>query len=337
VRHLAGGHPTVRRPEAVSDKTRPEYASGDRGDLPVLTFIARRLVASAIVLLCVATLVFTLTRTFADPARIMLPLDASQEEYLRLRAQLGLDRPLPIQYLEFLGGVARGDFGTSYWQRAPTVERIPATLSLALVAIIFSGLISVPLGVIAATRAGTVLDKVITVGSLTGVSVAEFWFGLMLIVFVALQLGFVPTSGYGTPLHLILPALTLSIRPIGRVTQIVRSSMLDELVRPHITVARAKGLREKQVLFGHALKNAGIPIITLGGLEGAEILAGYTIVVETIFAWPGIGQLGVQALQYHDLPLIETVVLFGATVVIAANLTVDVLYAYLDPRLRHGN
>jgi peptide/nickel transport system permease protein len=307
----------------------------------VLTFIARRLVASLIVLFCVATLVFTLTRTFADPARIMLPMDASQEEYLRLRAALRLDQPLPVQYLEFLGSLARGDFGTSYWQRAPTVElvreRIPATLSLALVAIVFSALVSVPLGVMAATRPGTVLDKVITVGSLTGVSVAEFWFGLMLIVFVALQLGFLPTSGYGTPLHLILPALTLSIRPIGRVTQIVRSSMLDEMVKPYVSVARAKGLREKQVLFGHALKNAGIPIITLGGLEGAELLAGYTIVVETIFGWPGIGQLGVQAIQYHDLPLIETVVLFGASVVILANLTVDVLYAYLDPRLRHGN
>jgi peptide/nickel transport system permease protein len=158
----------------------------------------------------------------------------------------------------------------------------------------------------------------------------------MLIVFVAAGLGILPTSGYGTPAHVILPALTLAARPIGRITQIVRSSMLDELVRPHITVARAKGLSERTVFYGHALKNAGIPILTLGGLEAAELLAGYTIIVETVFGWPGIGQLGVQAMLNHDLPLIETVVLFGATVVVAANLIVDLLYGYLDPRLRRG-
>jgi len=173
-------------------------------------------------------------------------------------------------------------------------------------------------------------------GSLVGVSVAEFWLGLLLIVFVAAGLGILPTSGYGTPAHIILPAITLAARPIGRITQIVRSSMLDELARPHVTVARAKGLAERQVFYGHALKNAGIPIITLGGLEAAELLAGYTIVVETVFAWPGIGQLGVGAIAQHDLPLIQAVVLFGATVVVLTNLLVDVAYAYLDPRLRHA-
>jgi peptide/nickel transport system permease protein len=168
------------------------------------------------------------------------------------------------------------------------------------------------------------------------VSVAEFWLGLMLIMLFAATLRLLPTSGFGTPGHLVLPALTLAARPIGRITQIVRSSMLDELARPHITVARAKGLREQRVLYTHALKNAGIPIITLGGLEGAELLAGYTIVVETVFAWPGLGQLGVGAMVNHDLPLIQAVVLFGATVVVGANLLVDVAYAYLDPRLRFG-
>jgi len=195
---------------------------------------------------------------------------------------------------------------------------------------------SVPLGVAAAARPGSALDRFIVSGSLLGLSVAEFWLALMLNVFVAAGLGILPTSGYGTPAHVILPALTLAARPIGRITQIVRSSMLDELVRPHITVARAKGLSERTVFYGHALKNAGIPILTLGGLEAAELLAGYTIIVETVFGWPGIGQLGVQAMLNHDLPLIETVVLFGATVVVAANLIVDLLYGYLDPRLRRG-
>src|SRR5262249_13369942 len=197
--------------------------------------------------------------------------------------------------------------------------------------------ISLPLGVIAAARPGSWLDRTVVSGSLVGVSIAEFWLGLLLIVFVAAGLGFFPTSRSRTPAHPVLPAVTLAARPIGRMTQIVRSSMLDELAKPHITVARAKGLSERVVFYSHALKNAGIPIITLGGLEAAELLAGYTIVVETVFAWPGIGQLGIGALTNHDLPLIQAVVLFGATVVVGANLLVDVAYAYLDPRLRHGS
>ena len=209
-------------------------------------------------------------------------------------------------------------------------------MQLALTAILICAVVAVPLGMLAATRAGSMLDRCIVSGSLLGVSIAEFWLGLMLIVFVAAGLGLLPTSGYGTPSHVILPALTLAARPIGRVAQIVRSSMLDELVRPHITVARAKGLSERAVLYGHALKNAGIPILTLGGLEAAELLAGYTIVAETVFGWPGIGQLGVDAMLNHDLPLIETIVLFGASVVVAANLLVDLTYGVLDPRLRHA-
>ena len=304
-------------------------------------FIARRGLMAVLVLLGVVALVFVITRTFADPARLMLPIDAREEDYRQLRRQLHLDEPIPVQFGRFLSGVARGDLGDSFWQRLPVVDlvvqRLPATLSLALTSIVLAALISIPLGVAAAARPGSWLDRTIVSGSLVGVSIAEFWLGLLLIVFVAAGLGLLPTSGYGTPAHIILPAITLAARPIGRITQIVRSSMLDELARPHVTVARAKGLSERTVFYGHALKNAGIPIITLGGLEAAELLAGYTIVVETVFAWPGIGQLGVGALVNHDLPLIQAVVLFGATVVVGANLLVDVAYAYLDPRLRHAS
>jgi peptide/nickel transport system permease protein len=303
-------------------------------------FIARRGLMAVMVLLGVVALVFVITRTFADPARLMLPIDASEADYRQLRAQFHLDEPIPVQFGRFLVGVAQGDLGSSYWQRMPVMhlvfERLPATLLLALTSIVLSILVSVPLGVVAAARPGSWIDRTVVSGSLVGVSIAEFWLGLLLIVFVAAGLGLLPTSGYGTPAHIILPAITLAARPIGRITQIVRSSMLDELVRPHITVARAKGLSERTVFYGHALKNAGIPILTLGGLEAAELLAGYTIIVETVFGWPGIGQLGVQAMLNHDLPLIETVVLFGATVVVAANLIVDLLYGYLDPRLRRG-
>ncbi len=304
-------------------------------------FIARRGFMALLVLLGVVALVFVITRTFADPARLMLPIDAKEEDYRQLRAQLHLDEPIPVQFGRFLGGVVQGDLGNSFWQRLPVVDlvvqRLPATLMLALTSITLATVVSIPLGVAAAARPGSWLDRTIVSGSLVGVSVAEFWLGLLLIVFVAAGLGLLPTSGYGTPAHIILPAITLAARPIGRITQIVRSSMLDELARPHVTVARAKGLAERSVFYGHALKNAGIPIITLGGLEAAELLAGYTIVVETVFAWPGIGQLGVGALVNHDLPLIQAVVLFGAVVVVGANLLVDVAYAYLDPRLRHAS
>jgi peptide/nickel transport system permease protein len=295
---------------------------------------------AGVVLIGVLTMVFMITRTFADPARLMLPVEASEADYQRLRAAYHLNDPLAVQYGRFLAGIARGDMGESFWQRKPTIDlvlqRVPATVQLAMTAIAICAIVSLPLGILAATRAGSILDRCIVSGSLLGVSVAEFWLGLMLIVFVAAGLGVLPTSGYGTPLHVILPALTLAARPIGRVTQIVRSSMLDELVRPHVMVARAKGLSERAVLYGHALKNAGIPILTLGGLEGAELLAGYTIVAETVFGWPGIGQLGVEAMMNHDLPLIETIVLFGASVVVAANLLVDLMYGVLDPRLRHA-
>ncbi|HZO25564.1 MAG TPA: ABC transporter permease [Chloroflexota bacterium] len=304
-------------------------------------FIARRGLMAVLVLLGVVALVFVITRTFADPARLMLPIDAKEEDYRQLRANLHLDEPIPQQFGRFLLGVASGDLGSSYWQRMPVVElvaqRLPATLLLALTSIAISALVAIPLGVIAAARPGSWIDRFVVSGSLVGVSVAEFWLGLLLIVFVAAGLGILPTSGYGTPAHIILPAITLAARPIGRITQIVRSSMLDELARPHVTVARAKGLAEMQVFYGHALKNAGIPIITLGGLEAAELLAGYTIVVETVFAWPGIGQLGVGAIAQHDLPLIQAVVLFGASVVVLTNLLVDIAYAYLDPRLRHAS
>lgn len=304
-------------------------------------FIARRGLMAVLVLLGVVALVFVITRTFADPARLMLPIDAKEEDYRQLRANLHLDEPIPQQFGRFLLGVASGDLGSSYWQRMPVVElvaqRLPATLLLALTSIAISALVAIPLGVVAAARPGSWIDRFVVSGSLVGVSVAEFWLGLLLIVFVAAGLGILPTSGYGTPAHIILPAITLAARPIGRITQIVRSSMLDELARPHVTVARAKGLAEMQVFYGHALKNAGIPIITLGGLEAAELLAGYTIVVETVFAWPGIGQLGVGAIAQHDLPLIQAVVLFGASVVVLTNLLVDIAYAYLDPRLRHAS
>ncbi|MFN8524678.1 MAG: ABC transporter permease [Chloroflexota bacterium] len=303
-------------------------------------YLARRLLLSALVLLGAVTLVFVVTRTFADPARLMVPIDATEEDYQRVRKVLHLDDSILVQYARFLRNVAGGEFGESYWQRAPALnlvnDRIPATLQLAITAILVSAAVAIPLGVLAAAKPGSWLDRGIVSGTLLGVSVAEFWLGLILIVGAAAWLQILPTSGYGTASHLVLPALTLAVRPIGRITQIVRSSMLDELARPHITVARAKGLREAAVFYGHGLKNASIPIVTLGGLECAELMAGYTIVVETVFAWPGIGQLGIQALQSHDLPVIEAVVVFSATVVIGANVIVDLLYGYLDPRLSRG-
>lgn len=306
----------------------------------MLAFLVRRLLTATLVVCGVATLVFVVTRTFTDPARLIVPIDATDEQYRAVRAALHLDDPIYVQYIRFLSSAVRGDLGVSYWQRAPVgqlvLERVPATMQLASVAIMITMVIAVPLGIAAAAKPDSWLDRAIVSISLMGVSVAEFWLGLMLIVFVAAGLGLLPTSGYGTWAHVLLPAVTLAVRPIGRITQIVRSSMLDELARPHIMVARSKGLPEQAVFYGHALKNAAIPIITLGGLEAAELLVGYTIVAETVFGWPGLGSLGMGAMINHDLPLIESVVLFAATVIVGVNLLVDITYTYVDPRLRYG-
>lgn len=299
----------------------------------------RRLFHSVIVLLGLVVAVFFFTHMLGDPARLMLRPEATPEQVEAVRERLGLNDPLPEQFLRFMGGAIRGDFGDSIWQRAPALpimlERLPNTLYLAGVTILVALPLAALLGIVSALRPGSIVDRSSTVVALAGVSIADFWLGLMLILFFAVNLGWLPTSGFGGPEYVILPALALMVRPLGRISQVIRSSMLDQLGQPYVTTARSKGLSERVVVTLHAMKNAAIPALTLIGDETAALLNG-AVVIETVFGWPGIGLLLIQAIERRDLPLIEACVFAIAVMIIVANLLVDLAYTFFDPRIRYS-
>ncbi len=301
-------------------------------------YFIRRLLQSVLVIVGVCVIVFVITRAIGDPARMMLPLEASEEEVEAFRDRMGFNDPLYVQFWDWARNAMRGDFGDSLWQRTPAMqlvlERMPATLLLCSTAIVLALVASLPLGILAALRPRSWLDKATTSFSLIGVCIPDFWLGLMLILIFAVSLRLVFTSGYGTWKHLVLPAIALAARPWGRITQIVRTSMMDEMHRTYMMTARAKGLAEHNVIITHALKNASIPIVTLAAWELTRMLAGYTIVVETVFAWPGFGQLAMQAIERRDLTLIQADVFVVALIVVVMNIAIDFIYAMLDPRVR---
>lgn len=309
-----------------------------QGGTTIVAYLVRRLGHGLIVLLGASIIVFFITNLFADPAKLMLPIASSQVEYEQLKTRLGFYDPVHVRFLRFLGNAARLDFGKSLWQGVPAMqlvlERLAATALLSFSAIGLATLLGVPFGTLAAIRPGSKLDRVCTISSLTGVSVADFWLGLMLILIFAVNLRLLPTSGYGAK-EILLPALTLAARPIGRIALVTRSAMLDEMHRPYVTTARAKGLFEGRVVFFHALKNAGLTVVTLCGYEIGRIFAGYAVIVETVFGWPGIGQLAVQAITNDDLPVLQAVVFVAASIVVVLNIAIDLCYALLDPRIRH--
>ena len=298
----------------------------------------RRFIYSVLVLLGLVVIVFFVTHSLGDPARLMLRPEATEEQVQAMRESLGLNDPLPVQFSNYMGNVARGDFGISIWQRVPALpvvlDRIPATLYLAGVTLALALPLAVILGIISALWPRSIADRVVTLISLTGVSTADFWLGLMLILVFAVRLNWLPTSGFGGAQYVILPALALAFRPLGRVSQVVRSSMLDELSKTYVTTARAKGLRESSVVLFHTLKNAAIPIITLSGDEAAALLNG-AVVIETLFGWPGVGVLLIQAIERRDLPVIEAAVITIAIMIVTVNLVVDLIYARIDPRIRY--
>ncbi|GAA2000536.1 ABC transporter permease [Microbacterium ulmi] len=301
----------------------------------ILRYALRRLAYSALVLIGVLVVVFVVVDQIGDPARLMLPPNAPESVYLALRESLGLDDPLWERFVRSVGGWLHGDFGDSTWQGVPALqlvlERLPATLLLAAIALAVSLTGALVLGLASARRPGSLVDRLLTVISLAGVSIAEFWLGLMLILFFAVQLRWLPTSGFNGLQYAILPAIALSFRPLGRISQIARSSLVEEMRKPYIKALRAKGLTENRILRRSALKNAGIPIVTLAGDELASFLNG-AVVIEVIFAWPGIGSLFIQAIERRDLPLIEACVFAVSVMVIAVNFAVDLIYARLDPR-----
>jgi peptide/nickel transport system permease protein len=283
--------------------------------------------------------VFFMTHLVGDPASLMLRPEATEEQRMAVRERLGLNDPILVQFWRFFSGVLRGDFGDSIWQRVPAlpivIDRLPATLYLASATLLLAVPLAIALGVISAIRPSSIVDRVVTVIALGGVSTADFWLGLMLILFFAVRLGWLPTSGYGGLQFVLLPAIALAFRPLGRISQVVRSAMLDQFNQPYVTTARAKGLTERVVIFLHTLKNAAIPITTLIGDEAASLLNG-AVVIETVFGWPGVGILLIQAIERRDLPLIEASVIVIAVMIVTVNLLIDLTYTFVDPRVRYS-
>jgi len=300
-------------------------------------YLARRLLSGALAILGIVIVVFVLVRMLGDPAALMMPPEATKEEIEIFRHAYGFDRPIHVQLVDFMRDLARGDLGRSLRHDEPVMdmimERLPATLKLSVTALVVSLILAVPLGVIAAIHRGTFWDRATMIMAMLGQSVPDFWLGLMLIYLAGVRLRLAPISGYGGFSHLILPALTLSAFPLARTTRIVRSAMLEVLGQDYIRTARSKGLSERMVTYKHALKNALIPVITVVGLDLGALLGG-AVIVETIFAWPGMGRLVVQALDNRDFPLVQGGVLVMAISYVGVNILVDLLYSIVDPRIR---
>jgi peptide/nickel transport system permease protein len=305
-----------------------------------VTYLLRRLGQSALTLAGVSVLVFVILRVVpGDPAKMLLPEGAPQSAVDELSRHLGLRKPLWIQYGIFLRSVVRGDFGQSFQYRAPAfrivVERLPATIQLTLAAMTLTVLAGVPIGILAAVRRGTGYDYAGTVLAVLGQSLPNFWLGIMLILLFGVTLRWLPTSGFQGWSYLVLPSVTLAAFPTALVARLTRSSMLEILERDYIRTGRAKGLGERAVVLRHALKNATIPVLTVIGLQIGTLLGG-AVITESVFAWPGMGKLTVDAIFFRDFPVVQTILILSATIFVVINLIVDLLYTVLDPRIRYG-
>ena len=302
-------------------------------------YIARRLIQSLFVVLAVILLVFVLARLTGDPADLYLPLHASQELRESFRQEHGLDQPVVVQLVDFLGDVVRLDFGKSMWQKVPALpavlQRLPFTLQLAAVTIAATFVLALMLGSLAALHPLSFIDRAVTFICLIGVTVADFWLALVLILIFAVALGWLPTSGTGGLQYLVLPGITLAWRPLGRMTQVVRSSVLEQLSATYVATARAKGLHERAVMFRHVARNAIIPVLTLAGTEFIGLANG-AVIVETVFGWPGIGKLTIDALERRDFAIVQAAVFVVAIIVVIVNLVLDFCYAAADPRIRYS-
>ena len=304
-----------------------------------LSFVGYRLLRALITLWVVSTVVFVVMRLSGDPVPLLLPPDAPRSEIFRVRAELGLDRPLPVQYAVFLGNVLRGDFGRSIHFREPAsrvvMGYLPATLELGLTAFLFAVVVAVPVGLLSAVRRNTFLDHAAMGVALVGQSAPTFFIGILFILLLSLKGGWFPTSGRGTWAHLVLPALTLALFAMASVARLTRSAMLEVLRADYIRTARAKGLAEVLVVAKHTLKNAAIPIVTITGLQFGTLLGG-AVVTETVFAWPGIGRLAIQSIYNRDYPVVQCTVFLAAVMFIVINFAIDLVYGFLDPRVRAG-
>jgi peptide/nickel transport system permease protein len=302
-------------------------------------YLVRRAGQSLLVLLGVSLVIFMISRLGGDPVSLMVGPDVQEAEREALRHQLGLDAPLHVQYWRYLSRAIRGDFGQSILAGVPAMslvlERVPATLQLAAFALVFAAAVGIPLGVASALRRNGPLDYLGAAITLLGQSLPSFWVGIVLIMVLGLQLRLLPISGRGSPLHLVMPGVTLGFSLVAIFSRITRSSMIEVLTADYIRTARSKGLGPWAITVRHQLKNAMIPLVTMMGMSFANLMGG-AVVTEQIFAWPGIGRLALNSIHARDFPVIQADVLFVSAVVVLVNLLVDVVYTVLDPRIRYA-
>jgi peptide/nickel transport system permease protein len=302
-------------------------------------YILGRVLQSIVSLIVVSIVVFALVRLSGDPLEIMMPVEATQEDIARMRAYLGLDRPWPVQYGQFVSRALQGDFGRSVRFNRPALdlilERYPATLELGGLAVLIVIVVALPVGVYSAVRRSSVLDYAARGFAALGQAVPPFWLGLVLVLVFGVLLRLLPTSGRGTPLHVFLPGLTLGWFAVAGLMRLTRSAMLDVLGSEYVKLARIKGLPEREVIWKHAFRNAALPVVTFAALLFVALLNG-SIIVETVFSWPGLGLLVIEAVESRDYPIVQTVVLFLSAMYIGVNLLVDILYAYLNPKIRYS-
>ena len=301
-------------------------------------FLGKRALASAISLIGLVVLVFFLSRLTGDPTDLYLPVDASQESRENFRKIHGLNDPLMIQFARYVGDLARLDFGMSIRRAEPAIDAVMRgfgwTLQLAAITMVLVTAMAILIGSLAAFRVGGVFDRMATFFSLIGASAPEFWVAIVAIVLFSVNLGWVPTSGTGTPWHWILPIGVLFIRPFGLILQVVRGSMISTLSSAYIKTARAKGLKNRPIIFVHALRNAMLPVITVMGDQAAGLLNG-AVVVETIFGFPGVGKLMIDSILQRDFAVVLAAIMVTAFAIFIMNLLIDILYAVLDPRIRY--
>ncbi|MDK1494130.1 ABC transporter permease [Sinorhizobium sp. 7-81] len=304
----------------------------------MFSYIGRRASHSILSVIGLLTLVFFLTRLTGDPSALYLPLDATAEARAAFAKLNGLDQPIPWQFAEYLTDLLHLDFGQSLRQNRSAMEvalqAFPETLKLAFVAITLSTALAILVGSLAATRPGSLFDRIASIASLAGASAPDFWVAIVGILVFAVGLEILPTSGTGSWAHWIMPIFVLMLRPFGLLVQVVRGTMLSALASPYIKTARAKGLRRQTIIFGHALRNSLLPVVTVAGDLATSLVNG-AVVVESIFGWPGIGKLMIDSIIQRDFAVVQSTILVTATAIFILNIAIDLLYAFLDPRIRY--
>lgn len=302
-------------------------------------YILSRLAQSLLVLFGILVLVFFMVRVTGDPARLMMPREASPEDIEAFRHKMGFDRPLIVQFLDFLGGVVVGDFGNSLHYKLPALplilERLPATVELATVSLAFAVMVAVPLGLIGGFKPGSLWDSLGRAIGLFGQSIPNFWLALVLIIVFAVKLGWFPSFGRDSPRSVVLPAIALGVFSLGRLVRLTRSAVLEIRSEDYIRTAHSKGLSPRIIYIKHVLRNAAISLVSVIGVQFGYMLGG-SIYIETIFSWPGLGRLAADSIGVRDFPMVQAIAVFTSLVVVTLNLLTDVAYALIDPRIRYG-